>query len=43
MRTFYEFWGIGRLRDGVTIQAALAEMTAIAKQLQRQYAITGRD
>jgi macrolide transport system ATP-binding/permease protein len=43
MRTFYEFWGIGRLRDGVTIQAALAEMTAIAKQLQRQYAIPGHD
>ena len=43
MRTFYEFMGIGRLRDGVTIQAALAEMNAIAKQLQRQYAIPGRD
>src|SRR5437667_2436554 len=42
-RTFYNFWGIGRLRDGVTVQAALAEMTAIAKQLQRQYAITGRN
>jgi predicted permease len=43
MRTFYNFWGIGRLRDGVTIQAALAEMTAIAKQLQRQYGTTGRE
>jgi predicted permease len=42
-RTFYNFWGIGRLRDGVTIQAAQAEMTAIVKQLQRQYAITGRN
>jgi macrolide transport system ATP-binding/permease protein len=42
MRTFYNFWGIGRLRDGVTVQAALAEMTGIAKQLQRQYATTGR-
>ena len=42
-RTFYNFWGIGRLRDGVTIQTAQAEMTAIAKQLQRQYGITGRD
>ena len=41
MRTFYNFWGIGRLRDGVNIQAALAELTGIAKQLQRQYAITG--
>jgi macrolide transport system ATP-binding/permease protein len=42
-RTFYNFWGIGRLRDGVTIQAAQAELTAIAKQLQRQYALTGRN
>jgi len=43
MRTFYNFWGIGRLRDGVSIDAALAEMTAIAKQLQRQYGMTGRE
>ena len=43
MRTFYNFWGIGRLRDGVTAQAALAEMATIAKQLQRQYPITDRD
>ena len=42
-RNFYNFWGIGRLRDGVTAAAAKAEMTAIAKQLQRQYGITGRD
>ena len=40
-RTFYNFWGIGRLRDGVTIQTALAEMKAIAEQLKRQYGITG--
>jgi predicted permease len=43
MRTFYNFWGIGRLRDGVSIQASLSEMTAIAKQLQRQYGMTGRE
>ena len=42
-RNFYDFWGIGRLRDGVTPATAKAEMTAIAKQLQRQYGITGRD
>jgi len=42
-RTFYNFGGIGRLRDGVTIEAAQAEMTAIERQLQRQYGITGRD
>jgi len=42
-RTFYNFWGAGRLRDGVAVETAQAEMTAIAKQLQRQYAITGRN
>jgi macrolide transport system ATP-binding/permease protein len=35
--------GIGRLRDGVIPQAAQEEMTAIAKQLQRQYGIVGRN
>jgi predicted permease len=42
-RTFYPFMGVGRLRDGITVQAAQAGMTAIARQLQRQYGITGRD
>jgi macrolide transport system ATP-binding/permease protein len=42
-RNFYTFWGIGRLSDGVTAQAALADMKAIAKQLQRQYPNPGRD
>ena len=37
MRTFYNFWGVGRLNDGVTAQAALTEMNAISKQLQTQY------
>jgi macrolide transport system ATP-binding/permease protein len=41
MRAFYNFWGLGRLRDGVTAKTAQAEMTAIAKQLQQQYAIAG--
>jgi macrolide transport system ATP-binding/permease protein len=40
-RTFYNFWGIGRLRDGVTMQTALTEMKAIAEQLKREYGITG--
>jgi macrolide transport system ATP-binding/permease protein len=42
-RTFYSFMGIGRLRDGVNPKTAQAEMTAIAKTLQQQYAITGRN
>ena len=40
-RGFYNFWGIGRLRDGVTVEQARAEMTAIAGQIQRQYSIAG--
>ncbi len=43
MRTFYNFWGIGRLRDGITAQAAESEVTTIAKQLQQQYVITRRE
>jgi predicted permease len=42
-RALYNFFGIGRLRDGITAQSAQTEMTAIAKQLQRQYGITGRE
>jgi macrolide transport system ATP-binding/permease protein len=42
-RTFYNFWGIGRLRDGATVRAAQAEMATLAKQLQRQYGVTGRN
>jgi predicted permease len=42
MRIFYNFWGIGRLREGVTAEAARAELTAIAEQLQRQYGMTSR-
>jgi macrolide transport system ATP-binding/permease protein len=41
MRTFYNFWGIGRLHDGVTIQTSVTEMKSIAEQLQRQYGLTG--
>jgi macrolide transport system ATP-binding/permease protein len=42
-RTFYTFLGIGKLRDGITVESAQAEMRAISKQLQQQYAITGHD
>jgi macrolide transport system ATP-binding/permease protein len=43
MRNFYAFLGIGRLRDGVSIETALAEMTGIARRVQQQYGITGRE
>jgi len=36
-RSCHNLDGIGRLRDGVTMQAALEEMSAIAAQLEKQY------
>lgn len=42
-RGFYPFMGIGRLRDGVSVQSASAEMQAIAAQLQQQYPMPGRE
>ncbi len=42
-RNFFNFFGVGRLREGVTRQTAQAELTAIEKQLQKQYPNQGRD
>ncbi|HEY1648018.1 MAG TPA: ABC transporter permease [Terracidiphilus sp.] len=42
-REFFAFWGIGRLRDGVSVSSALAEMKAIAGQLHREYGLTRFD
>src|SRR5581483_8226403 len=36
-RDFYNFWGIGRLRDGVSLGSARAEMSSISNLLQRKY------
>lgn len=41
-RNFYNFFGIGRLRDGVTALDAQTEMSGIAKLLQRQYSASTR-
>ena len=41
-RGFYTFMGIGRLRESASMQSALAEMRAIAAQLQAQYPTPGR-
>ncbi|HEY2468032.1 MAG TPA: ABC transporter permease [Terracidiphilus sp.] len=41
-RNFFNFFGVGRLRDGVSPRTAQAEMTAIEKQLQKQYSNQGR-
>ena len=42
-RNFFNFFGVGRLRDGVSRKTAQAELTAIEKQLQKQYPNHGRD
>jgi macrolide transport system ATP-binding/permease protein len=36
-RSCHNLFGVGRLKDGVTMQVALAEMVSIAKQLETQY------
>jgi macrolide transport system ATP-binding/permease protein len=36
-RTCHNLYGIGRLKDGVTVEAARAEMKGIAHQLELQY------
>ncbi|MBV9181409.1 MAG: ABC transporter permease, partial [Acidobacteria bacterium] len=36
-RDFFNFWGIGRLREGVNSDAALVEMNSIADLLKREY------
>jgi macrolide transport system ATP-binding/permease protein len=36
-RSCHNLYGVGRLKDGVTYQTALANVTSIAKQLEKQY------
>ena len=42
-RSCHNLDGIGRLKDGVSVQTALANMTAIAQQLERQYPGSNRN
>jgi predicted permease len=42
-RSCHNLYGVARLKDGVTVQEALADMTGIAKQLERQYPGSNRD
>jgi macrolide transport system ATP-binding/permease protein len=42
MRGCHNFYGVGRLRDGVSVAAADAEMKAVAQQLQKQYPDSNR-
>jgi macrolide transport system ATP-binding/permease protein len=42
-RSCHNLFGVGRLREGVTPQAALADMQAIAKRLEAEYPDSNRD
>jgi len=42
-RSCHNLYGVARLKDGVSIQAALANMQAIAKQLEQHYPDSNRD
>jgi predicted permease len=42
-RDCHNLYAVGRLKDGVTVQAALANMQSIAGQLERQYPDSNRD
>ncbi|HLZ42151.1 MAG TPA: ABC transporter permease [Candidatus Sulfotelmatobacter sp.] len=41
-RSCHDLTGVGRLKDGVTVSSALANMTAIARQLEIQYPADNR-
>jgi macrolide transport system ATP-binding/permease protein len=41
-RGCHSFYGVARLKDGVTLQQAIANVTAIAKQLEQEYPDTNR-
>lgn len=42
LRNCYNLDGVGRLKDGVSVASALAEMKSIAQQLERQYPDSNR-
>ena len=42
-RSCHNMYGVARLKDGVSIQTALANMQSIAKQLEQQYPDSNRD
>ena len=41
-RSCHNLYGVGRLKDGITVAAALAEMKSIAQQLEIQYPESNR-
>jgi predicted permease len=42
-RYCHTIWGVARLKDGVSLQAASVEVSAIARQLEKQYPNSNRD
>src|SRR5205807_5183189 len=42
-RSCHNLYGVARLKDGSTIESALANLAAIAKQLEQQYPDSNRD
>jgi len=42
-RSCHGLYGVGRLKDGASIQAALANLTSIARQLEKLYPGSNRD
>ena len=42
-RSCHNLYGVARLKDGVSIQSALADVKAIAQQLEKQYPDSNRD
>jgi putative ABC transport system permease protein len=40
--TSYVWWAVAKLRDGVSVQAAAAELNSVAAQLERDFPNTGR-
>jgi predicted permease len=42
-RSCYSLYGVARLKDGVSFQAALSDVKSIARQLARQYPDSNRD
>jgi macrolide transport system ATP-binding/permease protein len=42
-RTCHNLFGVARLRDGVTVEQARADLKGIAKQLEAEYPVSNRD
>jgi predicted permease len=42
-RSCHSLFGVGRLKDGVSFQTALTDVTAIASRLERQYPLSNKE